>query len=553
MSSTSQRSTPERPDLGALTAMVAALGAAHRLDDVLAIAVEEVRVLCGAASVSVSRWEREHGWLRTLINVGDLGPGEQRLPEHELYNVADYPHLVGLLERGRATFVARDDLSCDGAARDVLERIGKPSAMSVPIVVDGVMWGELYATSPADGPRLGAADEPMVRLIAEQLSLAIARAELLERLTALAFCDPLTGLENRRALEDRLEAALSAPRGERPLALVLCDLDNLKAINDGHGHDAGDAALRRVASVLEDEAAALPGTLVCRLGGDEFCLLLDGADIGAARELATRALDTLAGDQRPLGLSIGIASTRLLVDRPADLLRAADGALYAAKRTGRGRICVADIEPSAAWRAAAAAKRRKRRDRNGATAFDLRALLHETLTALDGPLADSAAPDRLEALATTVGGAVDASAVSVSLWPPGASALTTVFTLDRRSGHSSSSDAAVQDQYLLDEYPASSQVLRAASSAIVHVDDPAADPAECALLAQWGMQAVLLAVAVDEAGGWLLEVYADASTHELDAVKGAVRLLVTQAVHGAGRGGAAGHAASTASCRLSTS
>ena len=512
--------------------MAAALGAAHRLEDVLAIAAEEVRRLCGAASVSVSRWEREHGWLRTLINVGELAGGEQRLPRHETYRISDYPHLVALLEAGRASFVAVDDPSCDDAAREILRRIGKPAAISVPIVVDEETWGELYATSPAGGRRLGAADEPMVRLIVEQLGLAIARAELLERLADLAYRDPLTGLENRRVLEDRLEAALSSPRGDRPVALILCDLDHLKQINDGRGHDAGDAALRRVATVLTVHAAAVPGTLVCRLGGDEFCLLLEGCEVADADELARRVLEALAEDPHPLGLSIGIASTRLLVERPADLMRAADGALYAAKRTGRGQICLADIEPAAAWRASAA-RRRERRDTGKANPYDLSALLAEALSALDGPLARVSALDRLQALATIAGGTLNASAVSVSQCPHGAGAVTTVFTLDRRSGHSSGAVVALQESYPLADFPMTARLLSTASSSIVMADDPAADPAECALLSEWGMLGVLLAAAHDRGGGWLLEVYADAGTHDLFVAQGAVRVLVTQAVHGA--------------------
>ena len=523
----------EGPDLSALAAMAAALGAAHHLEDVLAIAVEEVRRLCGAASVSVSRWEREHGWLRTLINAGDLGEGEQHLPEHEVYRISDYPHLIALLEAGKASFVAVDDPYSDDAARAILRKIGKRSGMSIPIVVDDVTWGELYTTSPTDGRRLDAADELMVRLIAEQLALAIARAELLERLTDLAYRDPLTGLENRRVLEGRLEATLSAPRrADRPVVLILCDLDHLKQINDGQGHDAGDEALLRVAAVLTVHAAARPGTLVCRLGGDEFCVLLEDCELEAAHTLATGALAALAEGPRPLGLSFGVASTRLLVDRPADLLRAADGALYAAKRTGRGQICLADTEPAAAWRATAA-KRRQRRDEGRPIPYDLPALLGEALDALDGPLSGSCVRDRLQALATIVGGVLDASAVSVSQSPPGASSVTTVFTLDRRSGHSSGAVVAAQESYLLDDYPTTAEVLGAASSAIVMTDDPAADPAECNLLVDWGMQGVMLTAARGRGGGWLLELYADAGTHDLNGAQGIVRVLVTQAVNGA--------------------
>lgn len=512
--------------------MASALGAAQRLEDVLAIAVEQVRVLCGAASVSVSRWEREHDWLRTLINVGDLSSGEEHLPENEVYHVADFPNLIAQLEAGKPSFVSVDDPSSDRAARRVLADIGKPSGVSIPILLDGVLWGELYATSPAVGGRLQAGDEPMLRLIADQLSLAIARAELLERLTALAYSDPLTGLGNRRALEDRLEQVLSIPRPiERPVTLLLCDLDNLKDINDGQGHDAGDAALRRVAHTLRDEAEGVPGALVCRLGGDEFCLLLEEGGPAAAYVLARKMVSALLQGGQPFGVSCGIASTALPIDRSADLLRAADSALYTAKRSGRGQICMADTEPANGWRAAAG-KRRKRRDRADTDPSYVQGMLDETLQALDGPLGRASVLSRLEALATIVGAAADASGVSVSLCPAGRNWIETCFTLDRRSGVSSGAALIMDERYALEDYPVSAAVLAAASSLLIQADDPNADAAERALLEQWGMTAVLLVAGIDGQGGWLLELFADPGTRPLAAAESAVRLLVTQAVHG---------------------
>jgi len=108
--------------------------------------------------------------------------------------------------------------------------------------------------------------------------MAIGRAELFSRVSRLAYEDPLTGLANRRAIEERLERAVVRARQRKsPLAVLLCDLDNLKQMNDERGHDAGDRALRRAGEALVSAAADHPGSAVGRLSGDEFCVILEGA------------------------------------------------------------------------------------------------------------------------------------------------------------------------------------------------------------------------------------------------------------------------------------
>ena len=105
----------------------------------------------------------------------------------------------------------------------------------------------------AGTPPFTLADAPFVEALATQLVVAIGRAELFSTVETLAYEDPLTGLANRRALEERLEAAVGAAAiAGSPLALLFCDLDGLKEINDADGHEAGDAALLRVAAALRD-------------------------------------------------------------------------------------------------------------------------------------------------------------------------------------------------------------------------------------------------------------------------------------------------------------
>ena len=113
----------------------------------------------------------------------------------------------------------------------------------MPILVEGESWGEVYATTAPGQPRFRGEDVRFLETVAGQLAVAIGRAELFSRVSRLAYEDPLTGLANRRALEERLQRAVARAADRNvPLAVLLCDVDELKAINDDAGHDAGDRA-----------------------------------------------------------------------------------------------------------------------------------------------------------------------------------------------------------------------------------------------------------------------------------------------------------------------
>ena len=157
------------------------------------------------------------------------------------------------------------------------------------------------------------------------------RAE--ERLRDLATIDPLTGVANRLLLDQRLAASVAS--GD-VVSVVYVDLDGFKAVNDRHGHAAGDEVLRTVAARLRDEVR--PGDLVARLGGDEFAVVCDGLDASGARRLSVRLLDAVrapiaVGDvQLSVGASVGTATAPPSSADAAALLAEADRAMYRAKR-----------------------------------------------------------------------------------------------------------------------------------------------------------------------------------------------------------------------------
>ncbi|WP_449256189.1 GGDEF domain-containing protein [Bosea sp. (in: a-proteobacteria)] len=175
---------------------------------------------------------------------------------------------------------------------------------------------------------------------------------LRSELVRLAAEDDLTGLPNRRSFLQRLDAALAG--GEAPLSLLLFDLDRFKAINDGYGHAAGDAALSHVARTFHGYAASGGATTFARLGGDEFVILLPGA----AADEATRTAEHIGallranplawkGDALPLSLSIGIACKAPGHALEAGgLIELADKALYHSKRKGKDTYTLLSSLPS---------------------------------------------------------------------------------------------------------------------------------------------------------------------------------------------------------------
>ncbi|WP_247875490.1 diguanylate cyclase [Azospirillum sp. TSH100] len=167
-----------------------------------------------------------------------------------------------------------------------------------------------------------------------------------ERLWQLANLDPLTGLLNRRAFMERGAALLEEGwRLSRPVSVLMVDADHFKAVNDGFGHQAGDDVLRTLADILK--SAVRGGDLIGRLGGEEFAIILPGADGADADRIAERLLADVRQAQVPVAgrmlaitVSIGISVTRRRSTLD-DLLAAADRALYAAKTAGRDRRAMA--------------------------------------------------------------------------------------------------------------------------------------------------------------------------------------------------------------------
>jgi diguanylate cyclase (GGDEF)-like protein/putative nucleotidyltransferase with HDIG domain len=173
--------------------------------------------------------------------------------------------------------------------------------------------------------------------------------ELVHRLTDAARTDPLTGLQNRRAFEETMRAEVErAKRTQRPMCLLVCDLDHFKLVNDRFGHPTGDSALVRVGQLLSATRREIDP--VARTGGEEFALILPetGSQEGyvVAERLRLTVEEAFAEEPVPLTISIGVASYPDEGRDPDALIGAADQALYAAKEMGRNRSVVFSEEVS---------------------------------------------------------------------------------------------------------------------------------------------------------------------------------------------------------------
>jgi diguanylate cyclase (GGDEF)-like protein len=229
-------------------------------------------------------------------------------------------------------------VSADGSVIVSGDPVGDGERLILPLTASGERFGtlELVGDSFSKEERMNAAS------LAAHAVVALENARLHGMVERQALIDGLTGLANRRAASDALHAeAARAERLETPLAVVLADLDEFKEVNDVHGHAVGDEVLRVVAQVLRETLRE--SDVAGRWGGEEFLLLLPGADEEGAAQLAERVRVALAARSIPnvpglrVTASFGVAEYAGETNTE-ELLEAADGALYRAKRAGKDRV-----------------------------------------------------------------------------------------------------------------------------------------------------------------------------------------------------------------------
>ena len=230
-----------------------------------------------------------------------------------------------------------------------------PNTICMPVQGQGQVLALLHlALSVAgQGTPTSTQAERRLRALTDRLGPALANLKLRDALRVLALNDSLTGLYNRRFLEDALTRELHrAERSKRPFSIIMIDIDHFKRFNDTFGHDAGDFVLSAIARALLKNVR--PTDIVCRYGGEELAVVLAETDLEHGVERAEKLRLTIRETNlthRGLTLpapsaSFGVATYPQHGTSAADVLKAADAALYRAKQEGRDRVCSAEGEPA---------------------------------------------------------------------------------------------------------------------------------------------------------------------------------------------------------------
>lgn len=323
--------------LQGLAAMAHALMRPQPLHELLETAADHACAALRAATVSIGCLEADDSQVRTIINAGDLGPEEDRWPRDEIYPLESFGRLSFSIHQMHSWVDSIDNPDCDPHERQLLEKLKKGSSLSTAIVVDGVSWGEFYATRHI-GHRAFDSDavayaEVMVAILAAAISRWLRESALRD----LAFRDPLTGLLNRRALDDEALRVFDVPPdASRTVAVVAIDINNLKMFNDTRGHARGDQQIKDVASAMSRAFDPLRTSVVARVGGDEFTVLVTGHDADTVLAAANAVCLTISDIDGSVGVSAGVAVAE--ISGPAalqarELFAAADRAQYVAKRS----------------------------------------------------------------------------------------------------------------------------------------------------------------------------------------------------------------------------
>ena len=253
-----------------------------------------------------------------------------------------------VIDTGKPVMVT--DLRIAGRKAAPAERRYKTNSfISYPIMIGGRKVGVLNVTDKSGGGVYDEVDLSLLEIIGPQVALALERAEWQERATEfqlMSITDSLTGLPNRRYLEERLAEELNrSKRYDSPMSFLMIDIDDFKAYNDKNGHQAGDVALQITAHCLKGALRAVD--IASRYGGEEFCILLPETGITEAGTIADRIRHRVSttefphGKAQPLGhvtISVGVSTFTKNIDTSENIIAAADRALYQAKSMGKDRV-----------------------------------------------------------------------------------------------------------------------------------------------------------------------------------------------------------------------
>ncbi|WP_017304454.1 PAS domain-containing protein [Spirulina subsalsa] len=262
-------------------------------------------------------------------------------PEESTINTKDCWALL----RGKTHYASNNQ---PGLFCHHIDQNSQPTAtLCIPMMVQGLALGLFYLRTQ-DPAGIPPEQQQLAQTVSEQIALAISNLQLRETLQNQSICDPLTGLFNRRYLEQSLQQSLQAAElTQPPVSLIMIDVDHFKKFNDTYGHDAGDFVLQTLAEFLQKQVRE--SDIVCRYGGEEFTLILPNVSLELAYERAELLrqrikklpLNYQGKNLGQLSFSAGLATFPEQGDTVQSLIRRADEALYEAKGQGRDRVICA--------------------------------------------------------------------------------------------------------------------------------------------------------------------------------------------------------------------
>jgi diguanylate cyclase (GGDEF)-like protein len=526
--------SPDDATVITLSGLALAIRSATGLDDVVTAVTDASFALLGADTVRVLRIDSAHGRIIVLRRAGELSAAPDE-PMADTYLLADYPLIMVEPDSGRAHAVSLSDPGT--SERDVadLHALGMCASLRIPVIVPGMQWGAIYVTRRDDRP-FTTEDIAAAEVIGTLTGAAVDRLERHDDLQRLALTDQMTGLANRRAVDEVMERWAGDPELARTMTVVLCDVNGLKQVNDTFGHASGDQLICETANVIATCSGLLPDAVAARIGGDEFLIASPGAD----REQIARVMDELVrsaallplGDGLSCGSARGDDLTREDVSptaRVRALLRMADAEQYRNKMASRQRRAsgssTSDTDagrvthtPPTTWSPS--------HDHTAAMA---------TVTAVAEHL--RCCDDPVEVRLGLVAAAVCEVAFGAAWWVNRIDLATRTIHAQhcgtcRAEGDR---DGAWQDvvldptDYPLSEYPTSVHAIAGRSFA---ADSEAGDEAERHLLLELGFSSVIGSggpgPGEDEA--WLVEVYGDALTPELTRSEALLHVMTALAL-----------------------
>ena len=335
----------ERSRATALLSLAHSLAGARDLHAVSEVVCQALPGIVGCRAASVMLWDPSAGALQTIA-VSGRTPDEAQLLRSTPIRADQTREMTDILAHHEPLLIELATASPEIAG--LLRAIGVECVVAVPLLAGDTLMGVALASWTRSIAGTPVQTEAMARIagVTDQAATALENARLLATVRHQSQHDALTGLPNRALFGKQLDDALRTSAPDTATAVLFCDLDRFKHVNDTHGHAAGDELLRQASARLRGELR--PGDVIGRLGGDEFGVLLVGVrDDGQVLAVADRLVERLdepfriSGHEIRITASVGVSMHMGSDGRGERLLAAADSAMYIAKQDGRSQVAVA--------------------------------------------------------------------------------------------------------------------------------------------------------------------------------------------------------------------